>query len=133
MDNNFGTKKIGNSGQYNWDGESTEKVRLTRCLFEGHKELFGKILLILLPLCVDVMKRTNARDISSFFTKKTIRENEAKGQASEPPPAPEIILTPPQISAQSSSPSVNVPEAALNVLTLAHDPGRRKKNERISS
>ncbi|KAK1389863.1 hypothetical protein POM88_018041 [Heracleum sosnowskyi] len=77
------------------------------------------------------MKRSNARDISSFFTKKINRENEPQGQASEPP-APESsrIFTPPgppQISAQSSSPSVNVPEAELDVLTLAHDPGKRKK------
>ncbi|KAK1358124.1 hypothetical protein POM88_051380 [Heracleum sosnowskyi] len=77
------------------------------------------------------LTRSNARDISSFFTKKINRENEPQGQASEPP-APESsrIFTPPgppQISAQSSSPSVNVPEAELDVLTLAHDPGKRKK------
>ena len=88
------------------------------------------------------MKRLNTRDISSFFTKKTNKENGPPSQASEPPAspqeseplAPEIeILPPPLTSEQNSSPSVNLPPPDFDVINLSHDLGKRKKNEWFSS
>ena len=78
----------------------------------GVTELFDKIHCFSCLLSSDRMKRLNTRDISSFFTKKTNKENGPPSQASEPPAspqeseplAPEIeILPPPLTSEQNSS------------------------------
>ncbi|KAK1368506.1 hypothetical protein POM88_034598 [Heracleum sosnowskyi] len=55
------------------------------------------------------MKRSNTRDISSFFTKKSTTKNASQVQTSEENPIPEINITrAPQPSAQGSSPSVTI-------------------------
>lgn len=92
----------------------------------------------ILQLCIDLwinnvacfnintMKRSNTRDISSFFTKKPITENasQAQAQISEP----EInINRAPQPSQQGSSPSVNIAPHDFDILNLSQDPGKRKK------
>ncbi|KAK1380391.1 General transcription factor 2-related zinc finger protein [Heracleum sosnowskyi] len=74
------------------------------------------------------MKRSNTRDISSFFTKKPTTENASQVQTSEENPIPEINITrAPQPSAQGSSPSVTIPPPVVDIVNLSHDPGKRKK------
>ncbi|KAK1371933.1 zinc finger MYM-type protein 1-like [Heracleum sosnowskyi] len=74
------------------------------------------------------MKRSNTRDISSFFTKKSTTKNASQVQTSEENPIPEINITrAPQPSAQGSSPSVTIPPPVVDIVNLSHDPGKRKK------
>ncbi|KAK1390059.1 hypothetical protein POM88_018237 [Heracleum sosnowskyi] len=74
------------------------------------------------------MKRSNKRDISSFFTKKPTTENASQVQTSEENLIPEINITrAPQPSAQGSSPSVTIPPPVVDIVNLSHDPGKRKK------
>ncbi|XP_074341927.1 uncharacterized protein LOC141679325 [Apium graveolens] len=74
------------------------------------------------------MKRSNIRDISSFFTKKLTPENASQAQANEP----EISIHPPpatQPSQQGSSPTPSitvVPPQDFDTVNYPQDPGKRK-------